>query len=182
MQVQLRPEINSSRSRVILQPRSTGLPRDGAATHDPNTCPACDAARLQSDAARSQQLQPATRESLGLDLETAVEVTLIDQRPLKIPTTSEGPLLINRRLQGALLFGRSSSGVKGLFVLPGVTDADYNGIVRIMAQTSFLPIHIPKGSKIAQLVPVRVLTADLQTASERERSSQGFGSTGGLNT
>ncbi|NWZ21789.1 POK9 protein, partial [Asarcornis scutulata] len=120
------------------------------------------------------------RGSLGLDLETAVEVTLIDQRPLKIPTTFKGPLLINRRPQGALLFGRSSSGLKGLFVLPGVIDADYNGIVQIVAQTSFPPIHIPKGSKIAQLVPVPVLTADLQTASEGERGSQGFGSTGGL--
>eukprot|EP00075_Anas_platyrhynchos_P034140 XP_027323393.1 uncharacterized protein LOC106015775 [Anas platyrhynchos] len=69
MQVQLGPEIcleSMRAARAILQPHSTGPPRDGAA-HDPNTCPACDAAHLQSDAARSQQLQPAT---LGDTLQT----------------------------------------------------------------------------------------------------------------
>ncbi|XP_068546241.1 uncharacterized protein [Anas acuta] len=63
MQIQLGPEIcleSMRAARAILQPHSTGPPRDGAAAHDPNTCPACDAACLQSDAARSQQLHPAT--------------------------------------------------------------------------------------------------------------------------
>ncbi|NXO12788.1 POK9 protein, partial [Oriolus oriolus] len=109
--------------------------------------------------------------SLELDLETAVDVTLIDNRPQKIPTKVQGPLLINQQ---------SSSGLQGLFVLPRLIDADFQGEICIVAQTLFLPMHIPKGSKIAQLIPMQQLTSAMEPITNQCRGSKGFGSSGGL--
>ncbi|NWV17810.1 POK9 protein, partial [Origma solitaria] len=121
------------------------------------------------------------RGSLGLDLAAAVDVTLIDQWPCKIPTGMQGLVIIDGHAHGVLLLGRSSSGLQGLFVLPGLIDADFTGEIFIVAQTSFPPIHIPKGSRIAQLVPLSQLTAVMQKISHlTERGDKGFGSTGGL--
>ncbi|NWQ98910.1 POK9 protein, partial [Burhinus bistriatus] len=118
--------------------------------------------------------------SLGLDLATAVDVTLIDKRPQKIATGIKGPVMINGQLHGALLLGRSSSGLKGLFVLPGLIDCDYTGEIFIIAQTTFPPIYIPKGSRIAQLIPLQHLSHQMSAASNHDRGTSGFGSIGGL--
>lgn len=88
--------------------------------------------------------------------------------------------MINGELQGALLFGRSSSGIKGLFVLPGVINADFKGTISIVVQTLFPPVCVPSGSKIAQLVPIPQLTEDMEALSPTERGTAGFGSAGGL--
>lgn len=125
-------------------------------------------------------MRPATKGSLSLDLATAVDVTLIDQRPQRIQTCTLGSVLINGKPQGALLIGRSSSGIKGLFILPGITDADFEGTISIVVQTLFPPVHIPMGSKIDQLVPLPHLTEDMEALSAADRGTAGFGSTGGL--
>ncbi|NXF70456.1 POK9 protein, partial [Ciccaba nigrolineata] len=80
---------------------------------------------------------------------------------------------------GALLVGRSSSGLKGLFILSGVVDKDYVGEIQIILQTFFPPVYVPKGSRIARLVPLQQITDDRHPVSP-ERGSGGFGSTGGL--
>lgn len=113
-------------------------------------------------------------------METAIDITLLDSRPQKVPTNIHGPITINGQTYGALLLGRSSSGIQGLFILPGVIDADYTGVISIVLQTNFPPIHVPAGSRIAQLVPVPQLTKDLHPCSEKARQNDGFGSTGGL--
>ncbi|NXG67664.1 POK9 protein, partial [Hemiprocne comata] len=118
--------------------------------------------------------------SLGLDLATAIDVTLIDNKPQKVPTGIKGPVIINEQAQGALLLGRSSSGLKGLFVLPGLIDRDYQGEISIVVQTHFPPMHIPKGSRIAQLVPMQQLTDAVTASSPCKRGTRGFGSTGEL--
>ncbi|KFZ50337.1 hypothetical protein N338_07614, partial [Podiceps cristatus] len=118
--------------------------------------------------------------SLRLDLGTAADVTLIDNHPQKIPTGTIGPITIKGQPQGALLLGRSSSGLKGLFVLRGVIDRDFTGEICIIAQTHFPPIHIPKGSRIAQLVPIPQLTSQMITDHAPTRGPAGFGSTGEL--
>ncbi|NXS72190.1 POK9 protein, partial [Pandion haliaetus] len=120
------------------------------------------------------------RGSLGLDLATAVDVTLTNKQPQKVSTTVKGPLIINGRPHGALLLGRSSSGLRGLFILLGLIDSDYQGQISIVVQTCFPPIYIPKGSRIAQLVPIPHLLQDLEPRLTRARGSSGFGSTGGL--
>ncbi|NXI39338.1 POK9 protein, partial [Galbula dea] len=119
--------------------------------------------------------------SLGIDLETAVDFTLIDSKAVRIPTMTWGPLHESQYLLGALLLGRSSSGLQGILVIPGLIDADFTGQVQIVVYTLTPPIVIPKGSKIAQLVPLANLTANM-TAPANEvtmtRGVRGFGSTG----
>ncbi|KGL77522.1 hypothetical protein N309_12914, partial [Tinamus guttatus] len=120
--------------------------------------------------------------SLGVDLATAIDVTLIDCNPVRIPTTMRGPLHPSKKNLGALLIGRSSAGMQGIMVCPGVIDADSTGTIEIMAYTYSPPVFIPKSSKIAQLVPLSNLMAGFApTADDRpERGEDGFGSTGGL--
>ncbi|KFP27159.1 hypothetical protein N325_08572, partial [Colius striatus] len=115
--------------------------------------------------------------SLGFDLVTAVDTTLITREPVKIPSTLTGPLQCNGSPCGALLLGQSSSAINGLLIVPGVIDADYTGVIQIVAYTLFPPVHIPKGSRIAQLVPVPHLLADA-AAEAPWRGNQGFGLSG----
>ncbi|NWH67987.1 POK9 protein, partial [Geococcyx californianus] len=123
-------------------------------------------------------LQPATAVSLGLDLATAVDVTLMTSRPTKIPTGTFGLIQIKRQNCGTLLLGRSSTTILGLFVLPGVIDADYTAEIQIMVHMPFPPLRIEKGQRIAQLVPLPQLTADLMPRKDQQRGTKGFGSTG----
>ncbi|NXA94902.1 POK9 protein, partial [Melanocharis versteri] len=119
--------------------------------------------------------------SLGLDLTTAVGFTIIDARPVKVPTGVQGPLTISRKPVGALLLGQSSASMKGLYVLPGLIDADFTREICIMVHTLFPPAYIPKDTRIAQLIPLPLLIAEAGARdSLAERGSAGFGSTGTL--
>lgn len=113
-----------------------------------------------------------------MDLETAVNMVLIDTKPQRVTTNIKAPLMINGTPHGALLVGRSSSSMRGLTVIPGLIDADFTGVIEIMVQTLFPPIHVPRGSKIAQLIPLTQLTQNIKPISSQERNEQGFGSTG----
>lgn len=75
----------------------------------------------------STSLQSATTGSLGLDVAAAAAVTLMTTQPEKVPTGIIGPIIIDGLPMGALLLGRSSATMMGLFVLPGVIDADCTG-------------------------------------------------------
>ncbi|NXF14259.1 POK9 protein, partial [Smithornis capensis] len=116
--------------------------------------------------------------SLGLDLATAIDITFIDKRPVKIPTGVKGPITCKGLQCGALLLGRSSATLNGLTVLPGIIDSDYTGEICIMAQTFFPPMFIPQGTRIAQLVPLQQLVDAAQAKSHDPRNTKGFGSTG----
>lgn len=63
-------------------------------------------------------------------------------------------------------------------ILPGVIDADYQGRIDIVMYTLFPPLHIPAGSRVAQLVPIAQVTKGMTSLSNQERNDQGFGSTG----
>ncbi|NWI72806.1 POK9 protein, partial [Dryoscopus gambensis] len=119
--------------------------------------------------------------SLGLDLATAVDVTLIDTKPVPIPTTTHGPIDLKQTL-GALLIGRSSTGLKGIHVIPGLTDADYTGTIKVVVYTLHQPAVIPQGTRLAQLIPLQNLAAKLTMRVDKlpHRGDHGFGSTGGL--
>lgn len=99
-------------------------------------------------------------------------------RPEKIPTGVKGPLKINGQSCGALVLGRSSVTIMGLFVLPGVIDADYTGEIQVMAHTPFPPLSIKKGQRIAQLVPLPQMTKGISPTSKQQRGDKGFGSSG----
>lgn len=66
----------------------------------------------------------------------------------------------------------------GLFVLPGVIDADFTGEIQVMAYTPFPPITITKGQRIAQLVPLPQFAKGLKPQSQDLRGKGGFGSSG----
>ncbi|NXE44376.1 POK9 protein, partial [Ptilorrhoa leucosticta] len=138
--------------------------------HDTNSC--CKSANTSST------LRPATSGSLGLDLAAAVTVTLMSSKPEKVPTGIKGPITINGRPVGALLLGRSSISLLGLFVLPGVIDADYSSEIQVMVHTPFPPARIKQGQRIAQLVLLEQLTKKLTPHSQAARGDRGFGSSG----
>ena len=49
----------------------------------------------------------------------------------------------------------------GLFVLPGVIDADYSGEIYIMAYTLFPPIRPEAGQRFGQLIPLQPQTKEI---------------------
>ena len=66
----------------------------------------------------------------------------------------------------------------GLFVEPGVIDADSTAEICVIGHTPFPPLKIEKGQRIAQLVPLPQLAAALMPLSQAPRNDKGFGSTG----
>ncbi|KFP94640.1 hypothetical protein N329_05321, partial [Haliaeetus albicilla] len=110
--------------------------------------------------------------SAGVDLATSAETIISDTSVVLNPTGTYGPL--GHRM-AALLVGRSSTTLRGLFVLPGIIDADYEGEIKIMAWTLVLPCTVPAGSKIAQLV---YFSPQTPNASQVVRGTGCFGSTG----
>ncbi|NXE02452.1 POK9 protein, partial [Chaetorhynchus papuensis] len=111
--------------------------------------------------------------STSLDLATASTVTILDSSVHLIPTEVNGPLGQGR---SALLLGHSSTTLMGLFVLPGIIDADFLGEIKIMVWTPFPPCTVPQGSKIAQLI---FFTASMPiNMVQKQRGEDGFGSTG----
>ncbi|NWW29167.1 POK9 protein, partial [Falcunculus frontatus] len=123
-------------------------------------------------------LRPATAGSLGLDLAAAVDMDITNTEPVKIPTNVIGPIKINGQAVGALLLGRSSTTMKGLFIQPGLIDADFEGRIQIMAYAHLPPLRIIKGQRLAQLVPLPSLIAQTTPLQPCARGDQGFGSTG----
>uniref|UniRef100_A0A663EFP4 dUTPase-like domain-containing protein n=1 Tax=Aquila chrysaetos chrysaetos TaxID=223781 RepID=A0A663EFP4_AQUCH len=118
------------------------------------------------------QMASTTSGSAGVDLATAVDITLVTSEVQLTDSDQKGPL---RHGLSALLLGRSSVSRKGIFIVPGLIDADYCGVIKIMVYTLTPPVTIPAQSKIAQLVPFR---ARVPRAQAVERGPGGFGSTG----
>ncbi|KAF4802535.1 hypothetical protein TURU_024876 [Turdus rufiventris] len=125
----------------------------------------------QEPGTRLDILKSATAGSAGVDLATAVEVTLQSTDVQVVPVAND-PLGYGL---GALLIGRSSTSKQGIFVPPGLIDADYTGNIGIMVQTLTPPIHIPEGTKLAQLAP---FAAKVPNPGSMQRGDGGFGSTG----
>jgi dUTP pyrophosphatase len=71
---------------------------------------------------------------------------------------------------------------RGLACTGGVIDAGYRGeILIVMTNLGDAPIEIKAGEKIAQMVPVPVLTGAVQQVDSLEdslRAEKGFGSSG----
>ncbi|NXY88129.1 POK9 protein, partial [Alcedo cyanopectus] len=110
-------------------------------------------------------------DSAGLDLETKHAVTLLDSSMHLVDTNFEGPLPAN---QVALILGRSSTTLTGLFVLPGVIDPDVTE-VKIIAWTPLPSCTIPANSQIAQLL---LLPRDSMDSCVTKKRVGGFESTG----
>jgi len=83
---------------------------------------------------------------------------------------------------GLLVRDRSSMAARGLATTGGVIDAGYRGeILVLMTNLGTEPIEIKAGEKIAQMIPVPVLTGIVEKVESLEdsaRAEKGFGSSG----
>jgi dUTP pyrophosphatase len=83
---------------------------------------------------------------------------------------------------GLLVRDRSSMAAKGIATTAGVIDAGYRGeILILMTNLGDAPLEIKAGEKIAQMIPVPVLTGTVETVDSLEdsvRADKGFGSSG----
>ena len=98
------------------------------------------------------KLKAATKGSAGVDLAIAADTTITDDKVHVVPSNATGPLGLGL---GALLLGRSSVSKQGIFVLPGVINADFTGNISIMVKVFVPPVTIMAGTRIAQLVPFK---------------------------
>lgn len=83
---------------------------------------------------------------------------------------------------GLLVRDRSSMAARGLACTGGVIDAGYRGeVLIVMTNLGDAPVEVQAGDKIAQMVPVPVLTGVVEQVEELEdsrRAEKGFGSSG----
>jgi len=83
---------------------------------------------------------------------------------------------------GLLVRDRSSMAARGVATTAGVIDAGYRGeVVIVMTNLGGEPIELKPGEKIAQMIPVPVLTGqitELESLEASAREAKGFGSSG----
>ena len=131
-------------------------------------------------------------EDLAYDLYSAVEARILPWSVSRIGTgiaaVFDGPPLgtvfaTHIFKWGLLIQDRSSMANLNLFTIGSVIDSGYRGEIMVMlANFTDEPAYLPAGSKIAQVIPIPVLThcgiievAELPASS---RHTDGFGSTG----
>ena len=123
-------------------------------------------------------------EDLGYDLFALESVLLSPHETVRVRTgtavearhpESGAPL-------GLLVRDRSSMAARGIATTAGVIDACYRGEVLIlMTNLGEAAIELNAGEKIAQMIPVPVLTGRVETVDSLEdsaRAEKGFGSSG----
>lgn len=93
-----------------------------------------------------------------------------------------GPQIINTGVYGPLpkgtagiILGRSSITLKGLTILPGLIDEDYEGEIKIMVQSQKSPIMIEAGTRLAQILLVPYIPEG-QVLQHQKRGTNAFGS------
>jgi len=83
---------------------------------------------------------------------------------------------------GLLVRDRSSMAAKGIATTGGVIDAGYRGeILVLMTNLGEAAVELKAGEKIAQMIPVPVLTgavAQVEDLEDSARAEKGFGSSG----
>ena len=118
-------------------------------------------------------LQAATSKSVCIDTPSPYDMDLIElYNPHKIPTGYYGPVPSGTM---GLILGRSGCTMKGLVVLTGVMDEDYEGEIHVMVNVIKLGnIYLQKGERFAQLLLLPYVRP--LRASDKIRQG-GFGST-----
>jgi dUTP pyrophosphatase len=83
---------------------------------------------------------------------------------------------------GLLVRDRSSMAARGIATTGGVIDAGYRGeILVLMTNLGEAAVELRAGEKIAQMIPVPVLTGsveEVESLEESARAEKGFGSSG----
>ncbi len=123
-------------------------------------------------------------EDLGYDIFLLEGVHLASRATMRLPT---GIAVEARHPEtgaplGLLVRDRSSMAARGLACTGGVIDAGYRGeILVVMTNLSDALVELRAGEKIAQMVPIPVLTGRVEAVEDLEdslRASKGFGSSG----
>jgi dUTP pyrophosphatase len=123
-------------------------------------------------------------EDLGYDVFSLEPVTLAPQCTVRVRT---GIAVEARHPQtgaplGLLVRDRSSMAARGIATTGGVIDAGYRGeILILMTNLSSDSIELKAGEKIAQMIPVPVLTdtvEEVESLEDSARAERGFGSSG----
>ena len=141
---------------------------------------------------RVKLLDPAARapvvahpgEDLGYDLFALEGVLLAPRQTGRVRTgvAVEARHPATGMPLGLLVRDRSSIAAKGIATTAGVIDAGYRGeILILMTNLGEALVEIHAGDKIAQMIPVPVLTGAVQTVDSLEdsaRAEKGFGSSG----
>ncbi len=79
---------------------------------------------------------------------------------------------------GLIVRDRSSMAARGIATTGGVIDAGYRGEILVMLEAA---VELKAGDKIAQMIPVPVLTGAVEEVDSLEvsaRAEKGFGSSG----
>ena len=123
-------------------------------------------------------------EDLGYDLFALEAVEL----PPHIPARVRTGIAVEARhpetgaALGLLVRDRSSMAAKGIAVTGGVIDAGYRGEIQILlTNLTEAGLKIEAGDKIAQMIPVPVLTGQVvlvEELADSGRAEKGFGSSG----
>jgi len=123
-------------------------------------------------------------EDLGYDLFALEDTELLPHVTVRLRT---GIAVEARHPQtgdplGLLIRDRSSMAARGLATTGGVIDAGYRGeILVLMTNLGQSVQQLKAGDKIAQAIPVPILTGEVvavENLQDSERSEKGFGSSG----
>ena len=123
-------------------------------------------------------------EDLGYDVFALEAVALEPSQTLRVRT---GIAVEARHPEtgaplGLLVRDRSSMASRGIATTGGVIDAGYRGEIQIvMTNLGHAAVELKAGEKIAQMVPVPVLTGEVVEVADLEESARahrGFGSSG----
>lgn len=141
---------------------------------------------------RVKLLDPAARlpvvahpgEDLGYDVFALESVTLAPRATLRVRTgiAVEARHPATGDPLGLLVRDRSSIASRGIATTAGVIDAGYRGeILILMTNLGAETQQLSAGEKIAQMIPVPILTGSVQQVETLEisaRTHKGFGSSG----
>ena len=123
-------------------------------------------------------------EDLGYDLFALEGVRLGPRATVKVRTgiAAEARHPETGAPLGLLVRDRSSMAARGIATTGGVIDAGYRGeILVLMTNLGEAAVELKAGEKIAQMIPVPVLTGPVQEVESLEgsaRAGKGFGSSG----
>jgi dUTP pyrophosphatase len=123
-------------------------------------------------------------EDLGYDLFALVGAVLAPRATVKVRTgiAVEARHPATGAPLGLLVRDRSSMAARGIATTAGVIDAGYRGeILVLMTNLGEAAVELKAGEKIAQMIPVPVLTGEVATVESLEdsaRAERGFGSSG----
>jgi dUTP pyrophosphatase len=138
--------------------------------------------RLQAGARLPEVAHPG--EDLGYDLFALEGAVLKPRATAKVRTgiAVEARHPETGAALGLLVRDRSSMAARGVATTGGVIDAGSRGeILVLMTNLSDTAVELKAGEKIAQMIPVPVLTGPLEeaeTLEESARAAKGFGSSG----